>query len=109
MRGLTQNHLLARPALHEDGNLVTHGPGRQIDRTILAQKLSHPLAKALYSRIFTDLFVAYIRRNHRFQHPWRLGRFGVAAQIYECHVEVQSAIERARWHTVYQTVHIDAG
>ncbi len=81
VRLLVRQHLVARPAMREDRDLVAHRPGRQKHCCFLAEQRGHARAQCIHGRIVADLLVAYLRPQHRFPHSGRRAGLSVREQI----------------------------
>ena len=73
--------LVARPAVHEDGDLVAHRAGGQEHRGLLAQQGRDGLAQLIDGWVLAALFVADRRRRHDTAHGRRRLRLRIAVEI----------------------------
>ena len=68
MRRLVQDDLVARAAVHREGDLVAHRPARQEERGLLAQQSGDHVLQAIDRRVFPLLLVAHLRLGHGLAH-----------------------------------------
>jgi len=69
------NDFVARTAMHCQGDLIAHGPGRQEDRRLLAEKLRYSLIQKIDRRVLVTLLVPHHGVGNRVSHGRaRLGR-----------------------------------
>src|SRR4029450_7408999 len=81
MGGAVGQHLLARPAVHPQGDLVAHRARRQEHRRLLAEDLGDHLLQEVHGGILVLLLVAHLRLAHEAAHLGRWTGHGVAVQI----------------------------
>ena len=60
--------LIARPAVDAEGDLIAHGPRRQVDGILFAQKIADHFHQSVDRRIFLLLFVSHFGFGHEFPH-----------------------------------------
>src|SRR5580658_6252532 len=78
MRGAMSDHLIARPAVHAQRNLVTHRTGRKEQCSFLAEQLGDHLLQRVDGRILKRLLVADLRLAHELAHRPCGARDGIA-------------------------------
>ena len=75
------NHLVARPAMDPDRNLVAHRSGGQEHGSFVAEQCRHPFAERVDARVGERLLVADRRLRHRPAHFGRRQGLGVAVEV----------------------------
>src|SRR5262245_13930343 len=81
VRGPMRQHLLARPAMHTERDLVAHGAGGQEHRRLLAEQLGDHVLEEIHRRILALLLVAHLGVAHESAHRRRRLRQRVAVEI----------------------------
>ena len=81
MRGLVGDDFIPRSTVHQDGDLIAHGPRRHKHRRLLADHLRDHLAQAVGAGVLIALLVAHLRIRHRLTHSGAGASLGVTVQI----------------------------
>ena len=81
MGRLVQQDLVARTAVHREGDLVAHRPRGEEQRRLLAEQLRHHLLEPVDGRILAILLVAHLGLGHGAAHGRGGTGDGVAEEI----------------------------
>jgi len=68
VRGAVGQHLVARPRVHLDRDLVAHGAGGEVQRRFLAQEIGDHLLQQVHGRVLALLLVAHLGLAHEAAH-----------------------------------------
>ena len=79
--GLVRHHLVAAPAMGEDGDDVAHGARGQEHRRFLAQQRRHAVAERVDGRVVAVLLVADLGAHHGVLHRRRRAGLGVGVEV----------------------------
>src|SRR5262245_27579898 len=75
------DHLIARPAVHEQSDLIAHGARGQEYGRFLAEQVCDPLLQRVGGGIAGDLLITHLGVRHGFAHACRRPGGGVAGEL----------------------------
>ncbi len=81
VRRLVREHLLARPAMHAQGDLVAHRARRQEEGRLFAEKVRDHLLQEIDGGVLVFLLVPHLRLAHEAAHLGGGPGHGIAVEI----------------------------
>jgi hypothetical protein len=83
MRRAIQDHLVARPAVDGESDLVAHGAGGEVERGFLSEQLGDLVLETVHRRVLAELFVADLGGGEEAAHLGGGSRDRVAEEVDE--------------------------
>ena len=81
--GFLKDDLLSSPSMGHKGNLITHGPGRDIERCLLSQALGCQRLQAVHRRVFAINIISHDGASHGLPHHLSGDGYGITSQVHE--------------------------